>query len=539
MTDEAVEATPAISRWAATLRTTSSNHHSSESDGDLWPSCWAADGLMYSAWGDGYGFLPNDEWVDIGTARIHGDLDNLRGENTALADAVGQVWNSGCTRKPTGMVCVGNTIYLAVQDLSTEFDHAPAATVARSDDGGHSWSWDTEAPMFSDHVFTTIFFADYGRGGELNSSNFLYAYGLDGNWRCSPTGKAPDPIDLFLARVPQDAVQDRASWQFFAGPGPDEQPRWSSAVADRASVLHDERRDYPLAHHAASGLNASVLGQGGVTYLPAPRRYVLVSWSEWVHHYYEAPEPWGPWSRIADEDFTSFDDRTQRYGGYGTSLPSKFVSDDGMTLMLQSNRCCGGDIGYSYSLRPVQLGLYQDTVDAPTTGNLGLDPNTAIVSKSFSGSDISVLLDPDPNHWVDDRDGEQKSASWWGFTWPRAKQVDTVEFIMGPNDVDGGWFNSAPTIQYRRQGVWNDIPGQRYSTVLQPPKQPNAPTNPEPEPAPANRHVVTFAAVIADGIRLIGQPGGPATFTRLQHLQARVDQPIDNGENPAHIRKTR
>ncbi|TCC39536.1 hypothetical protein [Kribbella sindirgiensis] len=47
------------------------------------------------------------------------------------------------------MVCVGDTMYLAVQDLA----------------------------MFSDHVFTTIWFADLRRGGSLAPDGSVHAYG--------------------------------------------------------------------------------------------------------------------------------------------------------------------------------------------------------------------------------------------------------------------------------------------------------------------------------------------------------------------------
>src|ERR687889_437735 len=43
------------------------------SDGDLWPSCWADDGHLYSANGDGSGFDPSGPTVDIAVSRISGD----------------------------------------------------------------------------------------------------------------------------------------------------------------------------------------------------------------------------------------------------------------------------------------------------------------------------------------------------------------------------------------------------------------------------------------------------------------------------------
>src|SRR5215218_647864 len=101
------------------------------SDGDLWPTCWADDDAIYAANGDGSGF--GYEFSDIVVNRIDGGLDELTGEALAVGDAVGQVWSGeGFTRKPTGMACVDGDLYLAVQDLRTDFNEAPAATIAVS-----------------------------------------------------------------------------------------------------------------------------------------------------------------------------------------------------------------------------------------------------------------------------------------------------------------------------------------------------------------------------------------------------------------------
>lgn len=86
-------------------------------DGDLWPNCWAKDGDVYAAYGDGKGF--GDEASDIGVARIsgaplprstndgsgHGSSGHgasLNGTTLAVGDGVGQVWSGDdFTRKPT------------------------------------------------------------------------------------------------------------------------------------------------------------------------------------------------------------------------------------------------------------------------------------------------------------------------------------------------------------------------------------------------------------------------------------------------------
>jgi len=199
-----------------------------ESNGDLWPSCWAADDKLYTANGDGRGFSLDVPASDIVMNEVTGGPTDLTGRAIARADQLGTIWNpDGFNRKPTGMLCIGDTIYLAVQDLAKDFNEAPAATIAKSTDHGRTWTWDRRAPMFDEHSFTTIWFADFGRGNADAPDRYAYAYGLDGNWRDSATDKVPDPQEVFLARVPVDRVQDRKAWQFFAGNDLDGKPTWT------------------------------------------------------------------------------------------------------------------------------------------------------------------------------------------------------------------------------------------------------------------------------------------------------------------------
>jgi hypothetical protein len=58
-------------------------------------------------------------------------------------------------------------------------------------------------------LFTTIFFLDYGKNSSEAIDQYVYAYGLDNNWRSQQA--------LHLARMPAGSVQTRSAWQFFTG----------------------------------------------------------------------------------------------------------------------------------------------------------------------------------------------------------------------------------------------------------------------------------------------------------------------------------
>ena len=120
------------------------------------------------------------------------------------------------------MVSVGGVLYMAVQDLRRTqdglFDDAPAASIYKSTDKGRTWTGTSE-PMFKDYVFTTIMFLDYGKDNGNSPDGYVYAYGLDYNWRDSFSGRVTDPTNLYLARVPGNSVQDRSKWEFFLRDG--------------------------------------------------------------------------------------------------------------------------------------------------------------------------------------------------------------------------------------------------------------------------------------------------------------------------------
>jgi hypothetical protein len=351
---------PALEGAALQASVADANTAAAVTDGDLWPSCWGDDDAIYAAHGDGMGF--GTEFFDAAVNRIDGEVDDLEGETLAGGDAIGQVWSGeGFTRKPTGMACVDGALYLAVQDLRLDFNEAPAATIAVSHDKGATWEWDRSAPMFAEHVFTTIMFLDFGKDAEHRPDGWVYAYGLDGNWRDSFDDSVPDPQDLYLARVPDDSVQDRSTWEFFTGSAGGE-AEWSADIDARAPVLTDERRQYPSASGGEGGTvgtaDLSVISQGGIVYDEPLDTYLYTSWTELTYEFYSAPSPWGPWSLFLSKDYGPYPWSDESYGGYGATIPSKFISDDGRSMWLQSNVCpCApaGMSAYYFGLRELHL----------------------------------------------------------------------------------------------------------------------------------------------------------------------------------------
>ena len=520
----AVVQAPPTSSWIGSFAEDARNTYSTASEGDLFPTCWASDDNLYTAWGDGVGFNPanthdpgSDDFVDIGAGKITGsDPANLDGVNTALKDQILPIWpwkagsdfSNNYYRKPTGMLCVGNTLYMAVQKMARTLDNVPEATIVKSIDGGTTWT--NPGVMFTGAQFTTMWFADFGKGGASSglgeNDGYAYVYGIDGSWRTSSKAGVVDPVDVYLARVPKATVLDKTTWQFWAGNN-----TWGT-MAQRVAVLHDERRFYiQETNGGAVTEGTTAIAQGGVTFNPALNRYIYSSWDEWGHHFFEAPRPWGPWSILADRDFTRNQDTAQSYSGYGTSLISKFTSTDGRTMWLQSNRCCSNRNRalYSFSLRKVSINPKSAVAlgNQPGNQNLATVADATAVSASNSQGGYAPLSDGVGHPWIDDHNGAIKNASWWGYTWSKDVTFNTVSFTMGPQESLGGWYTAQPTVEVRRGGVWAAVDGASIGLTT------------TGQTAAGQTYTYALPLTTADGVRITGTPGGTDTYTTIADLR--------------------
>jgi hypothetical protein len=508
------------SRFFSTVRVQTHATVRTDSDGDLWPCCWAADDRVYTANGDGAGFLNGaprpaiPDRPDIAVGWIEGYPPNLVTGHLAESAQIGSIWTKGkYNRKPTGMLCLEGTIYLAVQDLSFDFNEVPAASISWSTDGGRTWEWDKSKPMFPNHAFTTIFFLDYGKNQEHAPKGWVYAYGLDGNWRDSFNNRVADPTELFLARIPKEKIRERHAWEFYAGVDVKGEPIWSKHINARMPVLESNRRVYSKTYGPLRIRDMSVISQGSVVYNAPLKRYLYTSWTEYTFEFYEAPEPWGPWKRFLSYDFGGYPWTTNNYGGYAATIPSKFISADGRTMWVQCNTFVGGVEDYGFSLRKLEVTPYQPSTprnEPNRTKNLA-EPSTGAVPvfKSIRGGRSDLMNDGRVGEFEDDWDREIKKESWWGYTWPRSYRMTRLVYSSGPVTDRGGGFEGVPKVQVRQEFRWMDIPNARMTSS---------------ETGEGGvRLDYTFPEVVGDGIRVIGQPAGTNTYTTVGEVEVYYD----------------
>lgn len=543
------------STFFATARVTPFESHDSDSRGDLWPSSWADDGHLYTANGDGWGFGPREGDADIVMNRVSGTPETgLTGEVTARGAALARIWGdpAGYNRKPTGMLAVDgdgdgrDELYLAAQDLNSRrcpacFNDAPNASIARSEDYGATWQT-TDAPMFTDHRFTTIFFLDYGQSQEhahvlgSEGARYVYAYGLDHNWRSPTDPSRAKPTGLYLARVPRDRIQGRSAWEFFAGLTPAGEPTWRPELERRVAVLHDDRTVYPELRCGGRpkddvATDVGVISQGSVVYNAPLNRYIYSSWTWYTWEFYEAPQPWGPWKLFMRKDFGGgqwygeTDDPAcpgLNEGGYATTIPSKFISADGKTMWVQSdswerwNYACGSQ-NYNYSLRKLEV---EPFVPAEPSNRPDASNNLAVtgegvtpIEKVARSGRVELYNDGGTDRYESSLDCDaRKPVDFWGYLWARPYHLDRVVYTTGETFDDGGWFSDASgglRVQVRQNFQWVDVGPLTVS--------PDYPY--DRSAGPSKTYVLAFPPTWGDGVRIIGRPGGDARFTTIAELE--------------------
>ena len=271
---------------------------------DNWPVTWAGDDYLYTAYGDGNGFLPyTDIKLSLGICRVAGDPPGIKGSNirTATGERVGDGMYGP---KASGMLMVEGTLYMLVRNLDN-------AQLAWSDDYGQTWEW-------ADWRFTSGFgcptFLNFGKDYEGARDEYVYIYSNNEE----SAYKASD--EMILARVHKNSLKVKDSYEFFAGYSGYNTPVWSGDYAKRKAVFSNPGKCY----------------RSGITYNAGLKRYL---WCQVIQvsdrgraggprfkgglGIYEAPEPWGPWKTVyytMDWDMGP---------GETASIPSKWMSEDG------------------------------------------------------------------------------------------------------------------------------------------------------------------------------------------------------------------
>jgi hypothetical protein len=171
------------------------------------------------------------------------------------------------------------------------------SSIIKSVDNGTTWTRPAAEnyahPMFPGEKFGAPYFVWYGQDGQAsvdNAGEYVYAVANNGHFE--------DGDYYILGRVLRKKLPNlnASDWEFFKGGGGMKSRNWTKNIDGAKPILHDK-------------LNCSMTG---MTYIPAFGRYVMVVWHyktynlrtdpRTINDYYEAPSPWGPWTKFKSID---------------------------------------------------------------------------------------------------------------------------------------------------------------------------------------------------------------------------------------------
>ena len=282
--------------------------------GDTYPITWAADDNLYTSAGDPlWGETTNGLDVEVikGTSE-----DYIIEKINPMNDFLG--WG-GAGPKPTGMICVDNVLYLAVQNLrGMQFPSFGLNSQHGSDAGilycysPGNWSpafQNIKAPMFPGSKFGGPAFINFGKNNENARDEYVYAVSGD-QW--------DNGSNLRLGRVRADCILRAESWEWVCAYDTDGTPVFWPKLDEAIPILS--------IHQCVSAPD--------MAYVKGINRYLLFTWR--LHKDFspdagsdlivmESPEPWGPFSLVhIEENWES-----KEMNPYCPRLPLKWMDADG------------------------------------------------------------------------------------------------------------------------------------------------------------------------------------------------------------------
>ena len=331
-------------------------------DGDMWPITWADDGHLYGAACDNSGSPMNFWRIKNGPAPWCADtgwgvsvelLDNLPIDPKIYCQRPDLHPKMGV--KPAGLLCLNGVLYFAVElhnygeNPTFNRQRNVQAWIITSVDYGKTWHRAaTPIDMFTGRL-ASPHFLQFGQDYAGARDEYVYAYFPAGD-----DGKSywENGDYLLLGRVLKYSILRREAWEFYAGAGSAE-PRWDADEQKAQPVFR-----YPLMtgeNHVSynPGLKRYIMGNYGFIDSDGnPRPYHQGPWPEACLRsqltLFESPQPWGPWSIFHQ------DDDWGTYGDYQPNFPTKWMSPDGLTMLMVSS---GSFDDYNMTIQKVTLEL--------------------------------------------------------------------------------------------------------------------------------------------------------------------------------------
>jgi hypothetical protein len=207
------------------------------------------------------------------------------------------------------MLSIGGVLHMWVSPGSGT-DNYSEARLATSTNHGATWAKANWAFRQSDDLVIPTFL-QFGKDYISARDSYVYSYAI--RLKDASDLKVQKPGQIDLMRVPQEQITNRASYEFFAGLDPQDNPTWTSNLSARRPVFEDPN---------GVGWNVSAIYNAGL------ERFLLCTEHDRSFQgnlgIFDAPEPWGPWTTVEYD---------QNWGGFGSNFfwnfSNKWTSADG------------------------------------------------------------------------------------------------------------------------------------------------------------------------------------------------------------------
>jgi hypothetical protein len=242
----------------------------------------------------------------LGFARLEGDYPNWTGRDRFESGSRGGSGSN--TGKSYAILDIDGDLYSFVTPASGTRGYA-SFTLKKSTNGASSWQnlYTFQRGEGPGDGFIKPAFLQFGRGYQGARDQFVYAYVIENTTRQSELS-IQRPGRVYLLRCPISGLASKSNWQAFTSNNP-ANPTWGGLKQARP-VFTDSR---------GVGWNLSCIYNLGL------KRYILCTeYGESFKgqfQFHDAPEPWGPWQKIQDVNFSTpsfylnFSQKWMRDGG--------------------------------------------------------------------------------------------------------------------------------------------------------------------------------------------------------------------------------
>ncbi|HEY1902770.1 MAG TPA: hypothetical protein VGG56_10085 [Terracidiphilus sp.] len=343
---------------------------------DLWSQTLGSDGNQYGFFGDGGGFGgSNSPYSSFGIGAVTSTTGgSLSGAVNVYGGLDGE-HSASKSGKATGILEIGPSNSMDFYALAGISNETSSQTKGGANDQeivystGNAWSWTDNASSWTFCTnggtatnFCPTIFLQNGSGYSGNTDGYVYLYGgTEGSFFGTPPAGTPSYTYLWRVSTAQASILSDTAYEALTGFNADGTPIWTSAGF---STLNSEM--VPV----FTDRGPRPLGLSAVTYNSGVGRYIAsVEGSINQVAFYDAPNPWGPWTSIGYYN-SNPNDNSGGWGnlgegisltgwgegshgdGLGINFVNKWTSTNGETMWVVFSS--DGDASTSASLTALQ-----------------------------------------------------------------------------------------------------------------------------------------------------------------------------------------